>query len=160
MKIVPPFTLLGASVALTALFGAFVPALQAQAATFHKAPAETAQTKNPLAGQPAATAGRHVYEQNCLACHGANVQGSGNIPALREGLTQTASDGSIFWYITQGDLNNGMPSWAKLPEEQRWQVISYLKSLGAAAPSTSPAAAALAEPPAAAAVSTAPPPPA
>jgi glucose/arabinose dehydrogenase len=163
MKIVPPFTLLGASVALTALCGAFAPALHAQAAAFHKAPAETAQTKNPLAGQPAAaTAGRHVYEQNCLACHGATVQGSGNIPSLREGPTQTAPDGSLFWYITQGDLSNGMPSWAKLPEEQRWQVITYLKTLGtAAAPSTSPAAAAdVAAPPAAPAVSTAPPPPA
>ena len=39
------------------------------------------------------------------------------------------SDGEIFWYITQGDANNGMPSWASLPQQQRWQVITYLRSL-------------------------------
>jgi mono/diheme cytochrome c family protein len=26
-------------------------------------------------------------------------------------------------------MRKGMPSWAKLPDQQIWQVISYLKSL-------------------------------
>ena len=38
-------------------------------------------------------------------------------PAAGQGAAQTASDGEIFWYITKGDVNNGMPSWASLPEE-------------------------------------------
>ena len=121
----------------------FMSGLLAQAPDFHKAPATAAQTKNPLAGQPdAATAGRALYQQNCQACHGTTGQGSGNIPALREGPTQAAPDGSIFWFITQGDLNNGMPAWASLPEQQRWQVVTYLKAM-----STTPASAAAAPAP-------------
>ena len=97
---------------------------------FHNAPADAGRTKNPLAGQSdAATAGRAVYEKNCLVCHGAAGQGVANIPALREGPTQAAAEGSIFWYITQGDLKNGMPSWATLPDQQRWQVVTYLKTM-------------------------------
>lgn len=132
--------------------------LQAQTSSFHKAPASTQQTVNPLAGQAdAATAGRKVYEQNCMACHGANAQGTGNVPPLRAATTQNAPDGSIFWYITQGDLNNGMPAWAQLPEQQRWQIVTYVKSLNqAAAPvQTKPEVA----PAVAKTTSTAPPPP-
>ncbi len=159
MKIVRPFTILGAPLTVIALSaGAFGSSLQAQTAPFHKAPASTQQDTNPYAGQvAAATVGRAVYEQKCLACHGANAQGAGNIPALRVGPTQAAPDGSIFWYITQGDLGNGMPSASSLPEQQRWQVVTYLKSLPNAAPQPSKAVIAA---PAATSISTAPPPPA
>ena len=47
---------------------------------------------------------------------------------------QGASDGELFWYITKGDVNNGMPSWESLPEEQRWQIVNYLRVLGASKP--------------------------
>jgi glucose/arabinose dehydrogenase len=60
----------------------------------------------------------------------------------------------VFWYVTRGDINNGMPSWAKLSEEQRWQVVAYVKSLGTA---NAPAAAESAAP-TAVSVSNAPPP--
>ena len=46
-------------------------------------------------------------------------------PAARR---KAASDGELFWYITQGDVNNGMPSWQSLPEEQRWEIVNYLTS--------------------------------
>jgi mono/diheme cytochrome c family protein len=26
-------------------------------------------------------------------------------------------------------MKNGMPSWSRLPEQQRWQIVSYVKSL-------------------------------
>ena len=47
---------------------------------------------------------------------------------------QGASDGELFWYITQGAVNNGMPSWKSLPEEQRWEIVNYLRVLGASKP--------------------------
>jgi glucose/arabinose dehydrogenase len=59
-----------------------------------------------------------------------------------QGTPQTASDGELFWYITRGDVANGMPSWKSLPEEQRWQVVTYIKSLGNAPPSTATSGAA------------------
>jgi glucose/arabinose dehydrogenase len=53
---------------------------------------------------------------------------------------QSASDGEIFWFITKGDLANGMPSWQQLPATERWQIISYVKSLaGTGAVPASPA---------------------
>lgn len=134
--------------------------LQAQNASFHSAPASAQQVKNPYAGQAQAElAGKAVYAHNCGACHGNTGQGAGNVPPLAHGTAQTASDGAIFWYITQGDANNGMPSWASMPAKQRWQVVIFLKTLNRPQPSGSIARAAV---PQATAIkkSTAPPPPA
>ncbi len=63
-------------------------------------------------------------------------QGTGNIPALKTGPAQAAAEGELFWFITQGDVNNGMPSWASLSEERRWQIVSYLKAGMPAIPQT------------------------
>jgi glucose/arabinose dehydrogenase len=104
--------------------------LAAQDAHFHNAPASSVQLKNPYAGQQAAVAaGSRLYTMNCGSCHGIKARGTGNIPALYQGPTQSAADGEVFWFITTGSVNNGMPSWASLPEQKRWQIVTYLKSL-------------------------------
>jgi mono/diheme cytochrome c family protein len=51
------------------------------------------------------------------------------MPALLQGPIQTASDGEVFWFITTGAVDKGMPPWSTLSERQRWQLVSYLKSL-------------------------------
>ncbi|WP_229679089.1 PQQ-dependent sugar dehydrogenase [Dyella caseinilytica] len=85
---------------------------------------------NPYQGQPAAiSAGGQLYAAHCASCHGGSGQGSGNIPGLAHGATQQATDGALFWFITRGAVNNGMPSWAALPAQQRWQIVAYLKTL-------------------------------
>jgi len=104
--------------------------LQAQTGTFHNAPAAAQKVKNPYAGQKQAVlAGKQVYTRNCGACHGIAGRGTGNVPPLGHGILQTTPAGAIFWYVTRGDVDNGMPSWARLPENERWQVISYIQSL-------------------------------
>jgi len=104
--------------------------LVAQDAHFHNAPASSSQSKNPYAGQQAAiAAGAKLYTTNCGACHGIRGRGTGNIPPLAHGPTQSASDGEVFWFITTGSVDNGMPAWATLPEQKRWQIVTYLKSL-------------------------------
>ena len=50
-------------------------------------------------------------------------------PPLRSERIRNASDGDIEWFLRQGDLGHGMPSWSSLPETQRWQVVAYLKSI-------------------------------
>ena len=114
---------------------------------FHDAPDSAAAQKNPLAGKAdAVDAGKALYTRNCLACHGKAGQGTGNIPSLVDGKLKGVPQGEIFWFITQGDKDNGMPSWAFLAEEKRWQIISYVEALAAgkataaASPTPSPAA--------------------
>ena len=51
------------------------------------------------------------------------------MPALAQGPTQSAPDGEVFWFITTGAPDKGMPSWSALSERQRWQLVAYLKSL-------------------------------
>jgi glucose/arabinose dehydrogenase len=106
-------------------------AVLAQDTGFHGAPASAKSAKNPYAGQGAPEA-KSLYGQRCAACHGQAGEGSGNIPSLASGKAHTATDGELFWYITKGDVSNGMPSWAALPENDRWQIVTYVKTLGGA----------------------------
>ena len=104
--------------------------LAAQDRRFHNAPPSSHQKSNPYAGQSSAVlAGARLYARNCRSCHGINGRGTGNVPPLAHGPTQSASDGEIFWFITTGSVDNGMPSWASLSEQKRWQIVTYLKSL-------------------------------
>ena len=120
---------------LTALISAigfiFPPSqLIAQDTHFHNAPPSSVGQKNPYAGQPTAVAaGSRLYATNCGSCHGIKGRGTANVPPLSKGATESASDGEVFWFITTGAADKGMPSWASLPERQRWQIVSYLKSL-------------------------------
>jgi mono/diheme cytochrome c family protein len=117
-------------VALSLLLNGASPA---QNKNFHGAPASAKTEKNAYQGQNTAS-GKAEFEHNCAACHGPMGQGSGNIPSLASEAAQGASDGELFWYITQGDLNNGMPSWQSLPGQQRWEIVNYLRVLGASKP--------------------------
>lgn len=115
--------------------------VSAQNQPFHGAPESASSARNPYAGNvDALKAGKTVYANTCANCHGATGEGTGNVPPLVHSAVQTTPDGAIFWYITRGDVSNGMPSWAGLSEKERWEVVSYVKSLGtssaAAAPST------------------------
>lgn len=94
-------------------------------------PAKEHARLNPLAAKPeAAAAGAQVYREHCLQCHKADARGDGHKrPSLRSERLQTASDGDIEWFLRQGDLGRGMPSWSSLPEAQRWQVVAYLRSI-------------------------------
>jgi len=97
---------------------------------FHDAPDSAKAQKNPLEGQEAAIdAGKTLYARNCLACHGKAGKGSGNVPSLVDGSLKGVTSGEIFWFVTKGSKENGMPSWAFLPEEKRWQIISYVEAL-------------------------------
>jgi glucose/arabinose dehydrogenase/mono/diheme cytochrome c family protein len=100
---------------------------------FHDAPASAKLAKNPFQGQQP-DAAKSDYQTRCAACHGPAGEGSGPIPSLLAAHTQGATDGELFWYITKGDLNSGMPPWASLPEEQRWRIINYLRVLGGSKP--------------------------
>jgi mono/diheme cytochrome c family protein len=118
------------AVAVAVLFLVAIVTLKADDKPFRDAPASAKAMKNPYEGQAeAATAGKALYARNCLACHGKALQGTGNIPSLVDGKLHGITSGEIFWFITKGSTDNGMPAWGFLPEQQRWQIVSYLKSL-------------------------------
>jgi len=97
---------------------------------FHNAPASAQATKNPYAGNDAAAqAGKPLYAKNCLSCHGKLGKGTGNVPSLVDGKLDSVKPGEVFWFITRGDKDNGMPSWAFLPASQRWKIVTYVTSV-------------------------------
>lgn len=103
--------------------------LSAQSGGFHGAPASAAAMTNPYKGNSGATAGgKKLYAQNCAQCHGNNLQGQGPAPALQSSSVKSAKPGELFWFITNGNLNNGMPPWSNLPKQQRWQIVTFLES--------------------------------
>ncbi len=85
---------------------------------------------NPLAGDAdAVAAGGKLFRQHCAACHGEDANGKGKKPSLHSEHVRGATEGELQWLLTNGSLKNGMPSWSRLPEAQRWQIVSYLKNL-------------------------------
>jgi mono/diheme cytochrome c family protein len=106
------------------------PSSGAQSSGFRNAPSWAADMKNPSDNAAAAAAGKKLYAQNCAQCHGANLQGMGPAPALDRVPTKGAKPGELFWFITKGKLESGMPSWANLSQQQRWQIVSFLESQG------------------------------
>ena len=98
-----------------------------------KAPGKARAKGNPMEKDPdAVAAGRSLFEQHCAECHGDTAQGGKKGPSLRAAEVQNAEAGAIFWVLTNGVVRKGMPVWSKLPEPQRWQLVSFIKSLGAA----------------------------
>jgi len=102
-----------------------------------EAPTSADTQKNPFQSNMAATAkGKITFEQLCLPCHGAKGKGDG--PAgitlnpmpqdLTSAMVQKQTDGAIFWKVT-----NGRPPMAPynsiLTDEQRWQLVNYLRQL-------------------------------
>jgi cytochrome c oxidase cbb3-type subunit 2 len=94
--------------------------------------ADRART-NPYASDAgAAAAGRNLFRNNCAKCHGENAEGKANRPSLKSNRMQAATDGELAWLIKNGEAYKGMPGWGALPEAERWQIITYLRSLNAA----------------------------
>jgi mono/diheme cytochrome c family protein len=102
----------------------------ADGAWLKKVPQGDREKVNPYAGQAAAAeAGGNLYRVNCAHCHGEKAEGKGSRPSLRSERIRKASDGEIAWLLKNGNTYHGMPSWGGLPEQERWQVVTYVRSL-------------------------------
>jgi mono/diheme cytochrome c family protein len=98
-----------------------------------RVPEKERQKTNPLAKDAeAVAAGEVLFEEHCEECHGNRGMGGKKAPSLRAPEVQNATPGAIFWILTNGVVRKKMPVWSKLPEPQRWQLVSYIKSLGIA----------------------------
>jgi len=95
-----------------------------------RVPTEAIEKANPLAERPElAAGGKKLFTRNCVECHGKSGEGLKKAADLQLPVVQGQSDGALFWKITNGNPDRGMPSFSRLPELQRWQIVLYLRSL-------------------------------
>jgi mono/diheme cytochrome c family protein len=95
-----------------------------------KAPKKAASRPNPLQDDPDAVAGgAKLFALHCAECHGEMAEGGKKAPSLMADEVQQSTPGTLFWLLSNGVVRRGMPVWSKLPEPQRWQLVSYIKSL-------------------------------
>ena len=86
--------------------------------------------------------GIDLYAAHCATCHGRGGEGDGPGGA---GLVPRPADltaphtgqhtaGDLFWWLTHGIPSSGMPPFADvLTEDDRWDVINFLRALAAGA---------------------------
>lgn len=95
-----------------------------------KVPQKEQTRVNPLAGNAsAAAAGAVLFHNNCARCHGDAAEGKGSRPSLRSAAVRGMTDGELFWILKNGDVFHGMPRWSGLPEQERWQIVAYIRTL-------------------------------
>jgi cytochrome c oxidase cbb3-type subunit 3 len=86
---------------------------------------------NPYAhDQVALQEGRQLFNWfNCSGCHGGHG-GGGMGPSLRDQTWLFGSrDDQVFDSIAEG-RGEGMPAWgAKIPQDQIWKLVAYIKTL-------------------------------
>ena len=107
-----------------------------------RAPAPANSRSNPLTDKPdTAAGGKKLFVRHCAECHGSDGAGLMNKRSadFRLAIVQEQSDGTLFWKITNGNAGTGMPSFSKLPELQRWQLVLFIRTLkGTGAASADP----------------------
>jgi len=101
-------------------------------AALAKVPEKAKIRKNPFEGDAEAlAAGGKLFEQHCAECHGRQGGGTRYGASLLREPVQAATPGTLFWILTNGVVRHGMPVWSKLPEPERWQIVTFLQSLKA-----------------------------
>jgi cytochrome c oxidase cbb3-type subunit 2 len=101
-------------------------------AALRDAPEKDRARSNPMEREKdSIAAGGKLYAEHCAECHGKKAEGTRRAPSLLRQEVQQATSGAIFWVLTNGVVRRGMPVWSKLPEPERWQIVTFLKSLNA-----------------------------
>lgn len=94
-----------------------------------KVPEKARAKRNPLEKDPdAVAAGGKLFEQHCAECHGIKAEGGKKGANLHADEVQLSTPGALFWILTNGVVRHGMPAWSKLPEPERWQIVTFLLS--------------------------------
>ena len=82
--------------------------------------------------------GATLYQTNCADCHGPEGKGDGRLadqlpkqPPSFVDPEHAANAAPADWFltVTQGKMDALMPSFASLPEADRWDVVAYITSL-------------------------------
>ncbi|MGB7874159.1 MAG: cytochrome c, partial [Anaerolineales bacterium] len=103
-------------------------------------PAQPQPTMGPVfpARAPNLQNGAAIYVEKCAPCHGATGMGDGPqaaqlpVPVATLGLPEFAAQSSPadwFLVVTAGNMDNFMPPFTSLNEQERWDVVAYAQSL-------------------------------
>jgi mono/diheme cytochrome c family protein len=110
--------------------GTLIFASEMESSWIASVPAKDRTRANPVEGDPnAVLVGKKLFQQHCASCHGSGAEGKGKRPNLHSETIRNAKPGELQWLLTNGSLKKGMPSWSRLPEQQRWQLVTFLKTL-------------------------------
>jgi mono/diheme cytochrome c family protein len=99
-------------------------------------PASEKAKKNPTpSDKKTVEQGEKIAKVNCVSCHGNKGKGDGPAAVAlnpkpadwTSKRVQDEPDGEIFWKITNG--RGAMPAWRHLPENDRWAVVRYIRTL-------------------------------
>ncbi len=95
--------------------------------------------KNPFlwSDTSAQEVGKGLYQRSCLGCHGADGSSIATVDLSTPDFPQRLEKRPdfYFWLLSEGRMDRGMPPFkSSLSDEQRWQVLTYLWSLGKEAP--------------------------
>jgi mono/diheme cytochrome c family protein len=106
-------------------------------------PTEYAGLTNPVpATEESLARGAELYGQYCVNCHGTGGMGDGPAgqaldpqPAPIAHTSRMLGDDYLFWRISEGGLHepfmSAMPRWQDvMDEDQRWDVVNYVRALG------------------------------
>lgn len=97
---------------------------------------------NPLSTPEDVAAGKRLFEQHCVVCHGTGGRGGPGGPSLRDRVyVQGRSDWALYRTITHGIPGTAMVG-RKLPRNDVWRLVAYLDDLLLKQGSTSNSAAA------------------
>ena len=103
-----------------------------------------APTMSPLfpAAPPDLVSGAAIFATECAPCHGAKGLGDGVMAAQlqtpptalgKPEIARAATPANWYTTVTQGNIQSFMPPFnTKLSDQQRWDVVAYAISLGAA----------------------------
>lgn len=82
--------------------------------------------------------GNELYQENCASCHGETGQGDGSqaaslgvpLPDFTDLAYQAGVSAQTFYDAISNGVSSSMPAYAdKLPEDERWVLADYLRSL-------------------------------
>jgi mono/diheme cytochrome c family protein len=105
------------------------------------------QLKEPPAGPDTAGSAGMTFNGDCAFCHGQDGRTPTDVgqamyprvPSLASPEVQQWSDAELFWIIRNGNRYTGMGAFGKsLSDEQIWDLVHYVRSLGEANPPGKP----------------------
>src|SRR5213596_2514424 len=100
--------------------------------------AQDRPTANPLEGNAdAIRAGMGQFRSRCADCHGVDARGVRS-PDLTQVWASGRTDDGLFKTVKNGVTGTEMPANPRMFDQEVWQVLAYLRTLAASAPTDPP----------------------